>query len=264
MAATPCQAIEKLLRSYHEINAGFVDELTDPPTPLEFMRQVAANRPSILRRGISHWPALSKWDAKYHKQVMGNQLGEVALTPKGSALVLQGALILSLIYLEMPIRSLRTKQMAYCILSYPRKVMSASTTFLIVWIVQERNQGGNVIYGPTRKSDRHACISMDPGWEDAFLGKKKKIIWETSIQGLMRMLNQKYHGLGLLWISFQMQSTSELGIAIAWLLFIETIMRTSIVKWSARYVDFYSFLSLFITVVLLIKHVLRAKIIPHF
>ena len=39
MAATPSHAIEELLTSYHELNHDFVDELTDLPTPLEFMRR---------------------------------------------------------------------------------------------------------------------------------------------------------------------------------------------------------------------------------
>lgn len=39
MAGTPSQAIEELLNSYHELNHDFVDELTDLPSPLEFMRR---------------------------------------------------------------------------------------------------------------------------------------------------------------------------------------------------------------------------------
>ena len=38
MAATASRAIEELLNSYHELNAKSVNEMTDLPTPLEFMR----------------------------------------------------------------------------------------------------------------------------------------------------------------------------------------------------------------------------------
>ena len=79
------QAIVELLSSYHELNVDFVDELVDVPSPLQFMRYVAANRPFIVRKGISHWPALSKWNSKYLKETMGSTSVEVAVTPLGSA-----------------------------------------------------------------------------------------------------------------------------------------------------------------------------------
>ena len=82
---TSIQAVVELLNSYHELNVDFVDELVDPPSPLQFMRYVAANRPFIVRKGISHWPALSKWNSKYLKKMMGSTSVEVAVTPLGSA-----------------------------------------------------------------------------------------------------------------------------------------------------------------------------------
>ena len=80
---TSRQAIVGLLSSYHELNVDFVDELVDPPSPLQFMRYVAANRPFIVRKGISHWPALSKWNSKYLREMMGSTSVEVAVTPLG-------------------------------------------------------------------------------------------------------------------------------------------------------------------------------------
>lgn len=79
------QAIAELLTSYHELNADFVDERSEAPTPLEFMRSVASNRPFVVRKGISHWAASQKWNADYLKQKMGNQPVEVAMTPFGNA-----------------------------------------------------------------------------------------------------------------------------------------------------------------------------------
>lgn len=84
-SVTASQAIAELLTSYHELNADFVDELVESPTPLEFMRSVASNRPFVVRKGISHWAALQKWNADYLKQKMGNTPVEVAMTPFGNA-----------------------------------------------------------------------------------------------------------------------------------------------------------------------------------
>lgn len=80
------QAIAELLKSYHELNADFVDELKALPTPLEFMRYVAANRPFLVRKGISDWPAMSKWTTNHLKREVGSTSVEVAVTPLGSAL----------------------------------------------------------------------------------------------------------------------------------------------------------------------------------
>ena len=79
------QAIAELLTSYHELNADFVEERVESPTPLEFMRSVASNRPFVVRKGISHWAALHKWNADYLKQRMGDKPIEVAITPFGNA-----------------------------------------------------------------------------------------------------------------------------------------------------------------------------------
>lgn len=76
-------AIEALLSSYHELNTSSVDELTEVPSPLAFMRYVAKNVPFVVRRGVSHWPAML-WNMKYLKEVMGDTTIEVAITPSGS------------------------------------------------------------------------------------------------------------------------------------------------------------------------------------
>ena len=82
-------AIEHLISSYHELNSSLIDNLTEEPSPLEFMRYVACNRPFIVRGGISSWPAVQKWDVQYLKAVLSDKAITVALTPDGS--VFQGS-----------------------------------------------------------------------------------------------------------------------------------------------------------------------------
>ena len=76
-------ALEALLISYHELNPASIDELTEAPSPLEFMRYVAKNTPFVVRGGSSQWPALS-WDLEYLEKAMGITPVEVACTPFGS------------------------------------------------------------------------------------------------------------------------------------------------------------------------------------
>ena len=76
-------AIAAAIESYHELNAAVVDELKEDPSPLEFMRYVARNRPFVVRRAAAEWDAVKKWDAVYLRQVMGNSPVNVAVTPLG-------------------------------------------------------------------------------------------------------------------------------------------------------------------------------------
>ncbi|KAK3711966.1 hypothetical protein LTR37_009278 [Vermiconidia calcicola] len=78
-------AIAAAIESYHELNAAVVDELKEDPSPLEFMRYVARNRPFVVRRAAAEWDAVKKWDAVYLRQVMGNSPVNVAVTPLGNA-----------------------------------------------------------------------------------------------------------------------------------------------------------------------------------
>jgi peptidyl-lysine (3S)-dioxygenase / protease len=77
------KAIEDLIRDYQELNPNEIDELSEEPTPLEFMRYVAKNRPFVIRRGAVDWPAYKKWDADYLIQRMGHSPVKVAVTPSG-------------------------------------------------------------------------------------------------------------------------------------------------------------------------------------
>lgn len=62
-----------------------MDELSEEPSPLEFMRYVATNRPFVIRGGASSWPSHRKWNAAYLKEVMAGQHVNVAITNRGNA-----------------------------------------------------------------------------------------------------------------------------------------------------------------------------------
>lgn len=79
-------AIEELILSYQELNPSHVEELDEAPSPLEFMRYVAQNKPFVIRKGASEWKACQKWsNQKYLPEVMRGQKVKVAMTPFGNA-----------------------------------------------------------------------------------------------------------------------------------------------------------------------------------
>lgn len=77
--------ISNLLTMYHELNPQFIDELTEEPSPLEFMRYVARNRPFVIRRGAAGWTACKRWNARYLTETMAEEHVNVAITPHGNA-----------------------------------------------------------------------------------------------------------------------------------------------------------------------------------
>lgn len=80
-------SLDKVLNSaittYQELNSGSISEFTELPSPLEFMTFVAKNKPFIIRKGASRWPAVSLWNAGYLKHAMGESRIKVAVTPFG-------------------------------------------------------------------------------------------------------------------------------------------------------------------------------------
>jgi jumonji domain-containing protein 7 len=76
-------AIKELITSYHELNQSSIDELSEEPSALEFMRHVARNRPFVVRKAAEEWDACRKWNAQYLREVMGEQVVNVAITPLG-------------------------------------------------------------------------------------------------------------------------------------------------------------------------------------
>ncbi|KAJ1928902.1 hypothetical protein IWQ60_001645 [Tieghemiomyces parasiticus] len=85
----PADAVQQALRALstdvQELNSTFVTELTALPTPLEFMRYVARNRPFVVRGGAQDWPARTKWTTAYLCERLRDRLVTVAVTPNGYA-----------------------------------------------------------------------------------------------------------------------------------------------------------------------------------
>ncbi len=76
-------AIASAIEAYHELNSSVIEEMTEEPSPLEFMRYVARNRPFVVRGAVNTWPAVQKWDAKYLCEAMQGGHVNVATTPYG-------------------------------------------------------------------------------------------------------------------------------------------------------------------------------------
>jgi hypothetical protein len=76
-------ALTTLIDEYNELNISTIDELSEEPSPLEFMRYVAKNRPFVVRGAAKNWKACKRWNVEYLAAVMGNSPVKVAMTPKG-------------------------------------------------------------------------------------------------------------------------------------------------------------------------------------
>jgi peptidyl-lysine (3S)-dioxygenase / protease len=77
------EPIKNLLISYAELNSRDITEFDEAPSPLEFMRFVALNRPFVVRRGVARWKAATHWNVKYLCSAMRGQSIKVAVTPEG-------------------------------------------------------------------------------------------------------------------------------------------------------------------------------------
>ena len=76
-------AITSAINTYHELNSSAVEEMTEEPSPLEFIRYVARNRPFVVKGALAEWPAFKKWDAEYLRKAMRKDHVNVAITPFG-------------------------------------------------------------------------------------------------------------------------------------------------------------------------------------
>lgn len=77
------EATANMLTTYHELN-GDIHVLYEEPSPLDFMRYVAKNRPLAVRGGCSKWLAVRKWNVDYLQEIMRDIPVKVAITPLGS------------------------------------------------------------------------------------------------------------------------------------------------------------------------------------
>lgn len=76
-------ALRELITTFNDLNADFIHEFDEEPSPLEFMRFVSCNTPFVVRRGASSWAASQQWSPEYLKSVLSGQTVNVAVTPCG-------------------------------------------------------------------------------------------------------------------------------------------------------------------------------------
>lgn len=77
-------ATKNMIVSHQELN-GDIDELYEASiSPLDFLRYVYKNRPFVLRKGCSSWPAIQRWSSSYLNEVIGDTRVKIAITPRGS------------------------------------------------------------------------------------------------------------------------------------------------------------------------------------
>jgi len=68
-------------------------EVENVPSPLNFYRDfISYNRPLVIRGGVNHWPAITKWTNQYLKETIGDLPVTVTVTPNGYADAPQGDL----------------------------------------------------------------------------------------------------------------------------------------------------------------------------
>jgi jumonji domain-containing protein 7 len=79
----PLDPIAELLVTYNELNSSVITELQSEPSPLEFLRYVALNRPFVVRNGLRDWRATGLWSKDYLLENMGKKIVNVAVTPQG-------------------------------------------------------------------------------------------------------------------------------------------------------------------------------------
>lgn len=72
-----------LLESYNSLNPSTITTLTTLPSPLEFLRFVAQNRPFVIRGGASDWKAVKEWNVASLKEILEGVSVNVAVTPIG-------------------------------------------------------------------------------------------------------------------------------------------------------------------------------------
>ena len=78
-------ALEELITCYNDLNSSRLDELTEEPSPLEFMRYVARNTPFVVRGAAQTWKCYERWDSTYLNSIFSGQIVNIAITPNGFA-----------------------------------------------------------------------------------------------------------------------------------------------------------------------------------
>ena len=79
-------ALHQLLSTFNDLNGAVIEELTDEPSPLDFMRFVSRNTPFVVRGAASTWKASQEWNSAYLISALRGQFVNVAVTPFGCVL----------------------------------------------------------------------------------------------------------------------------------------------------------------------------------
>ncbi|KAL2075300.1 hypothetical protein VTL71DRAFT_243 [Oculimacula yallundae] len=121
----PTQQIEDpiitLLESYSSLNSPTITTLTALPSPLEFLRFVAQNRPFVIRGGAADWKAVKEWNVATLKEILDGVSVNVAVTPVGNA--------------DSPVKSPTTNELLFV---KPHEEQQPFSTFLDFVITQEK------------------------------------------------------------------------------------------------------------------------------
>ncbi|KAG4441381.1 hypothetical protein IFR05_003138 [Cadophora sp. M221] len=110
-----------LLQTYNSLNPSTITTLTSLPSPLEFLRFVAQNRPFVIRGGAADWKAVREWNVTSLKEVLEGVSVNVAVTPIGNA--------------DSPIKSPTTNELLFV---KPHEEQQPFSTFLDFIIAQEK------------------------------------------------------------------------------------------------------------------------------
>lgn len=79
-----CQVLSQEAKELYLGNQ--IIEINGTIDPLMFYRDyVSKNLPVVIRGGIQQWPAIKKWTITYLRELLGNKLVSVAVTPNGYA-----------------------------------------------------------------------------------------------------------------------------------------------------------------------------------
>lgn len=112
--------VAELLDNYHELNSSVIEELDAEPSPLEFMRYVARNRPFVVRKGAANWTATKTWTSSYLSNFLSDQTVNVAVTPKGwvdSLIVFVYSMRISHGLIPFPLHTLLLSSLLSCTVS---------------------------------------------------------------------------------------------------------------------------------------------------
>ncbi|GAA5986594.1 hypothetical protein JCM10908_003817 [Rhodotorula pacifica] len=102
------RALRRYVRDYQSLNASAVTELETVPSPLDFARFVAANRPCVIRGGARYQqlPALDRWTDEYLIEKLAEKALRISATPSGNADAIVDGVFVEPAEVEMPLSQL--------------------------------------------------------------------------------------------------------------------------------------------------------------